>query len=121
MATLCAKYLKLVSLELESLKDELQILADGLDHRLARHEITDYVRNENLAVLRNEILGLDTLIRGCDDLDLSEDKTIDEMVGRTKQRLRERVQHNGYVPALALLLESRLDKVAEYLKLDVGT
>jgi hypothetical protein len=117
---LCTKHLRLVSLELESLRDELQILIDGLDDRLARHEITDYVRNENMAVLRNEVLGLEDCLRGCQDLELSAEETIDELVTRTKQHLRERLSKNGYVPALALLLESRLEKVAAYLKLDTS-
>ena len=40
------KFLKLLSLEMESLKDELELIIDSLDSRLARREITDYVRND---------------------------------------------------------------------------
>lgn len=122
MDRLCKKFVKLVSLELESMRDELEMLITQLDERLARHEITDYVRNENLAVLRNETLGLEECLRGCADLSFDTQaevaQSIDVLAERTKEQMRERLSSKGYVPALYPLLERRLAKVAAYLKLD---
>lgn len=112
------KFLKLLSLEMESLKDELELIIGSLDSRLARREITDYVRNENLAVLRNEVMGLEDCIRGCPDMDFSGAETPRDLVEMSKEYLSHRLGEHGYVPAVYRLLEHRLDKIAAYLSVD---
>ncbi len=119
MTSLCRKFAKLLAIELESLEEELELLLQTLDRRLKEHEITDYVRNENYVVLRNEILGLrDYLNSGC-SVDSDEITTADEAAAAAKEVIRHRLEERGYVPALYGLVASRVDKVAAYLKLDM--
>ena len=114
------KFLKLLAIELESLTEELELIIESLDLRLERHEITDYVRNENFATLRNEILGLQDCIKGCDDFDVSSAANMDDLVAMTKEFVRQRVDRHGYVPAVHRLIATRIDKVAAYLSVDAN-
>lgn len=118
MSPICHKFARLLTIELESLEEELELLVATLDKRLAAHEITDYVRNENAAVLRNEILGLrDFLKSGC-SVDSDEVTTVDEAAALAKETVKARLDQRGYVPALFPLIAHRVDKIATYLKLD---
>lgn len=114
------RFLKLLAIELESLKEELEVIINSLDLRLERHEITDYVRNENFATLRNEVLGLQDCIKGCEDFDLSSATTMDELVTMTKDFVQHRLRQHGYVPAVYRLIATRIDKVAAYLSVDAN-
>jgi len=118
MTALCRKFAKLLTIELESLEEELEILVQTLDQRLRDHEITDYVRNENYVVLRNEILGLRDFVKSGCSIDSDEVRTVDEAAALAKEVVRLRLEERGYVPALYRLIEHRVDKIAVYLSLD---
>lgn len=119
MTSLCRKFTKLLTIELESLEEELELLLKTLDQRLKDHEITEYVRNENYVVLRNEVLGLrDFLKSGC-AVDSDDITTPDEAAVAAKEVVRHRLTEHGYVPALYGLVALRVDKVASYLKMDM--
>jgi hypothetical protein len=119
MTRTCRKFEKLLIIELESLEEELELLVLTLDKRLADHEITDYVRNENCAVLRNEILGLRNFLHGgCFESEADNLTSIDDAAECAKRAVRSRLQERGYVPALYPLVERRIDKIASYMLLD---
>lgn len=134
------KFIRLLQLEVESLHDEIEIILSSLDRRLADHEITDYVRNENCAILRNELLGLEdflhsafmsdagTALRDGERLDRSsrdeapldetlvDESSVDEVAGQIRGYLRRRLAERDYVPALYGLIDRRVDKIVAYLK-----
>jgi hypothetical protein len=110
------KFMRLLRLEIESLHDEIEIILHSLDTRLANHEITEYVRSGNGAILRRELLDLDDIL--CAELDL-EDKehaTVDEIVEASRSCLRQRMKERDYVPALYDLVDRRIEKIAAYLR-----
>lgn len=120
MTAICVKFSKLLIIELESLEEELEILLRSLDERLAAHEITDYVRNENHVILKNEIMGLrDFLQTGC-SVDADEVHSPEDAAALAKETVRVRLEQRGYMPALYGLVARRIDKIADYLKLDMA-
>jgi len=129
------KFIRLLQLEVESLHDEIEIILSSLDRRLADHEITDYVRNENCAILRNELLGLEDFLRSTfmtdgraalrdagtlNDASLDaaslDEASVDEVAERVRGYLRRRLAERDYVPALYALIDRRIDKIVAYLK-----
>ena len=56
MKDLCRKFQRLLHVELEDLREDLDLFVEVMTARHESGEITDYVYNENLAVLRNEIM-----------------------------------------------------------------
>lgn len=115
MVSTYRKFKCLLLLEIESLRDEVQLILESLDLRLERHEITDYVRNENGAILRNELLGLEDFLRNQIDLAERDDATLDEVVAEVRAYLRKRLVDRDYVPALYELLNRRISKIVAYL------
>ncbi len=110
------KFVRLLQLEIESLHDELEIILRSLDERLANHEITEYVRNENHAVLRNELLGLEDFVRTEFGVAEREGASLEEIESEVKSYLRRRLTERDYVPALYELVSRRIDKIVAYLR-----
>lgn len=117
----CRKFVRLLSIELESLEEELQLMVEALDKRLEIHEITEYVRNENYTVLRNEMLGLRDFIDFENCLESETPETPEEIRLLAKKKLRERILDRGYMPALLPLVELRIDRIAAYLELETAS
>ena len=120
MKDLCRKFLKILHVELEDLEEDLDLFVEVMESRRKAGEITDYVYRENLAVIRNEVLGLKECIRGCDELDQVAGTSVEEVAAAIKRRLRERLAEHGYLPALYALLDRRIDKIASYLKREIA-
>lgn len=116
MKDLYRKFLKILRVELEDLQEDFDLFIGVMDSRHESGQITDYVYNENLAVIRNEVMGLKDCIRGCEDYGLLGKAPVDEIAAAIKHRFHERLREHGYVPALYALLDKRIDKIASYLK-----
>ena len=110
------KFMRLLQLEIESLHDEVELILQSLDTRLKNHEITDYVRNENGAILRNELMGLEGIL--CARLDLEDPAraSVEEIAEAARVCLKKRMKEHEYVPALYDLVDRRIDKITVYLK-----
>ncbi|MFP4114054.1 MAG: hypothetical protein ACOC2Y_04500 [Spirochaetota bacterium] len=120
MISTYGKFVRLLKLEIESLHDEVEIILQSLDARLANHEITDYVRNENGAVLRNELLGLEDIL--CTELDLEDrdQASVDEIAEAARACIKRRMKERDYVPALYDLVDGRIAKIVTYLRSPVA-
>lgn len=120
MKGIARKFLRLLAIEIESLHDELEVVINSLEDRLARYEITEYVRNENFATLRNELLGVEDCLNGCGEFSVADDAGIEEVAYAMKRFVRARLHEHGYVEAVHTLIEKRIDKVVAYLKIEIG-
>jgi hypothetical protein len=120
MKNLLGKFRKILMVEIEDLHDDLDLFIQVIDDRHRARQITDYVYNENLAILRNEVMGLEDCLRGCSTLDPGTTDSVDELASYLKGSFRERLRSHGYVPALNSLLDKRIDKIAAYLKLELA-
>ncbi|WP_455382453.1 hypothetical protein [Salinispira pacifica] len=118
MKNLLKKFQKILLVEIEDLHDDLDLFIEVINDRHREHQITDYVYNENLAILRNEVLGLEDCFRGCAELEAGDVTNAAELAAALKTRFRERLASHGYVPALNSLLAKRIDKIAAYLTLE---
>ncbi|MFW5684611.1 MAG: hypothetical protein ACOC1I_07150 [Spirochaetota bacterium] len=115
MITVYQKFIRLLEIEIESLHDEVELVLQSLDHRLAHHEITDYVRNENAAILRNELLGLEDFLRSL-GREQPDNLMLDEIVTEVRSYVQRRLIERDYVPALYELVNRRIDRVVDYLR-----
>lgn len=116
MKSLGRKFLKLLLVEIEDLKEDLDLFVLVAERRRREHQITDYVYNENLSILHNELLGIKECVHECEELFLREGAGVEEIRAEVKERLRNRLQSRGYVAALYRLLEARVDRIADYLR-----
>lgn len=116
MKSLGRKFLKMLLVEIEDLKEDLDLFVTAAEERRRANKITDYVYNENLSIFHNELLGIKECVHECEELFLREGASVDEIREEVKLRLLARLQSHGYVAALYRLLEARVDRIAEYLR-----
>ena len=110
-------YLRLLKIELEDLREDLDALIRGWDERLQHHEVTRYVVLENVAVLRNEILGVSGLshLLGQTDPDAYDD--LDSMVADLRNRCAQRLKEHNLPEGPHRMICRKLDKVAQYVRM----
>ncbi len=115
MSPLSRRFRRLLTVELESLRDELHILVEHQDRRLADHEITDYVRNSNVSTLQNEIMGLEHYLRMecCEGVDDENDVVV--LAEAARSGLRHYAEAHDLVPALYEVVNLRIGKIVDYL------
>jgi cytochrome c2 len=116
MSSTYKKFVNLLTVELESLRDELEVLVKYQDTRLEKQEITDYVRHYNVATLQNQVKGLQEFLRceGC--LDADSDASLEEIADEIRGYVKAYFDHYKYVPATYELVKLRIDKITNYLK-----
>lgn len=110
------KYIKILKIELEDLHKDIEMYMERVESEKKCGEITNYVFMENLALIKNEIIGLDIINGYLDKLDLSEFSSIDKLANRIKEDLTKKLKEDGIAHALNIYLERKIDKVSEYLK-----
>lgn len=116
MSTISRRFRRLLTVELESLREELEILVEHQNRRLANHEITEYVRNSNVSTLQNEIMGLEDFLREECCLELDEDSDLWEMAEAVRWALRRYAITHDLVPALFEVVNLRIEKIVGYLQ-----
>ena len=110
-----AKYLKVLKIELEDLEEDLEVMKELYDRREQRNEITDYVFLENVALLKTEIAGVESLVKSIDDIPVDQFSHLDEFVDYVDALFRERTEHSGYPEAVYALVKRKLSKVSRYI------
>ena len=109
------KYLAILRIELEDLHEDIEgLIRHATEERESGH-LTNYVFMENLALFKNELLGVDAFDRILDELDLETFATLEEMVAYLKTDFREKVKSVGLAEAIDVLVERKLDKVLHYV------
>ncbi len=69
-----------------------------------------------MALLKNEILGIDCVERMLDRLDLERYADLAELIQDLEAIFRQRLEEHGIVEAVNRLIKKKLDKVARYLQ-----
>jgi len=115
MRDLKQKYLRILGVELEDLKEDVAQLAEGLTHRWHCEEITDYVFMENLAFFKNEILGTDGLMRDISVVNPDSFASLEELIDHLSTRVTLHIRDHDLPQALCELVQRKLDKVRRYV------
>ena len=106
----------LLKVELEDVKSDLRILEGILVSRIGLREITDYVYNENTALLEREIAGVDRLRATLDSLTQEElDLPVEEFAPLLQAKLSWEIGRRQIPEAVRPLVLRRLNKVVTFL------
>ena len=109
------RYLAILRIELEDLYEDIEGLIKQTTKERESRNLTNYVYMENLALFKNELLGMDAFGRILDELDLETFATLEEMVDYLKTDFREKVKSVGLAEAIDVLVERKLDKVLHFV------
>ena len=113
------KYLEILRIEIDDLADDIGLLVDEYRKRRDKNEITNYVFLENLAVLHNEMQGVDNLVQVLDGIDPNTYTDLDAMVSDIKDLMKAKIKTSDLAEALWTMVCRKADKVAAYIRRDL--
>jgi len=102
-------------IELNDLDEDINALIEQSKYKFTHEEISNYVCLENLAVLQNELFGVEGYIDEVKRIDPESYDSIDDMIKSLHEILQKRIEEKGIVHSILLLVERKLDKVKKYI------
>ena len=111
-----AKFLKIFIAELEDLDEDIKILIIKCEEQHEHDEISQYVFLENLAVLQNELFGVEGFIEEVRTIKKEEFNSLFELKEYLLNNLSLRIKEKGLVHSIMPLVERKLNKVEFYLE-----
>ena len=108
-------YISILRIELKDLQEDIEVLIQKCTEERERGNLTNYVFMENLALFKNELLGVDAFGRILDETDPKAYDALDEMVEDLKQKFQAKVKASGLAEAINVYVERKLRKVARYV------
>ena len=108
-------YLQILKIELEDLKEDLDLLINESTERYKQEQITDHVFLANLTLFKNELLGVNEFFLIVDQTDPEACSTLDELIEGLRRKFQEKVEKHGIANAVNICIERKLMKVARYV------
>jgi hypothetical protein len=110
------KFLQILKVELEELEDELIMFGEMHQQRERSGEITTYVFRENMNLIKNEISGLQEILRSVDSFVPARYRSFEEMVEDLDRKIKERLRESEHADAAYELVKRKLQKVHRYIR-----
>lgn len=114
------KYLQILCVELEDLQEDLRLLIDASVARREKNEISPYVCQENLALLRSEIVGINRLCGDIASASADEYEDLDALVEAMRGKINAMISRHALAEAVRRLVDRRLEKVYRYVQDDLS-
>jgi hypothetical protein len=114
------KYLQILCVELEDLQEDLRLLIDASVARREKNEISSYVCQENLALLRSEIVGINRLCGEIASASAQEYEDLNALIEAVRGKINAMISRHALAEAVRRLVDRRLDKVYRYVQDDYG-
>ena len=116
MKELCGKFMKILKIELEDLKEDVLLLEELYKEREKKGEITRYVRLENSGLLEHEIAGIQHLMNSLDALTLDGCADLEALVERVDEHMKRKNQEADFPDVVYHLSRKRLHRVHKYIE-----
>ncbi|MHC4917547.1 MAG: hypothetical protein ACYTGB_18890 [Planctomycetota bacterium] len=110
------RFVKILRIELEDLREDIEQLIDECKHEMEHPRHNEYVYLENLAVLKNELLGLGHFARILDEIDVEADADLDAVIAHIKTSFTTEIERCGLAPAAIRLVERKIEKVRKFVE-----
>ncbi len=110
------KLIRILRIELEDLEDDIALLEETAEERREKHEITNYVLLENLALLKKESGCIQVLMDSIETLELDRYGSLEDAAAGLKEHFREMARENGFPGAVYRLVDRKIDKVVQYVQ-----
>ncbi len=111
MNSKCKKYLKLLKLELDDLKDDATILIDEMNKKHNEKNISHFVYLENITLLKKEILDIDSLEKWLLNIDISKFQTVEELNKYIINEFKEKIKKHNIIEEIYFLIERKFNKI----------
>ncbi len=109
------KYLQMLRIEIEDLREDIDLLVIEYDRLHENEQLSNYVFSENLTVIRRELLGVHAFFRLLDEINPDRFATLDDLIADLSDTFRGMVKKNGLPEVIESYVERKLLKVKEYV------
>lgn len=110
------KYLKMLRVELTDLQEDIEVIITASQKRMEHAEISRYVFFENMAVMKNEVLGIANVSGIIDSVNPADYEDLDAMVKVIDQRFADTLKEHGFPAGVYRLIKRKLFKLADYVR-----
>jgi len=110
------KYIELIRLELEDMKDDVAASEEILGKRFEELDVTNYVFMENMAILRSQMLGVENIekyVGNLGEISIS----CDELRIKLEAYFSSFIKEGGFPEVIIRILKRKLDKIDKYMEL----
>ena len=108
-------YLEILKIEVEDLREDLELMIEECRKNYQTEKITEHVFLANLTLFKNELLGLDEFTRIVDRTECDSFESLETMIDCMRKHFREKINTYGLAEALYICIERKLNKVARYV------
>lgn len=116
MSDVKQKYVDILRIELKDLEQDIEHLIQKCEKEKEESELPAYIYLENLALFKNELLGLNVFDQMLDDVDTDAFSSLEEMIEYLKKKCHEKIDAHGLAEVVNNYVDRRLEKVAKYVK-----
>jgi hypothetical protein len=107
--------LRILTIELEDLEADFRFMIEEDTRRHEAGDLSNYVCMENLALLRQELFGVDGFLEEIRSLSPADYSDPDMLTADLTRRLDERIHAHCLPKSLNLLIGRKLEKVRNYI------
>jgi len=115
MCVLIRKYVQILEIELDDLKEDIELLIEKNQSREKDGAITQYVLLENLAVLRNEICGIGSFKKILHTMNQADYGCVQDFIDDVEIRFKKKIEDCGFAEGIFTLVQRKLKKVLTYV------
>lgn len=108
-------FIKIFKVELEEIRNDIELLVELYKERYSSREITHYVEMENEALLSREIHCIEKLVPELEKFPVEQYDDKDSFVKGLSDFLSRFVEENQFPRAVFLLAERKMQKVIKYI------
>jgi len=109
------RFLDLMAMEIEDMREDIETLRRNDAARSKRHEISDYVHMENDAVYRHIEAGIACLRHTLEQVNQAEHVDVPSLVAALRDLCHQRAKELGLREGMIRTLHRKMDKVAAFL------
>lgn len=109
-------FLMMFLIELEDLHKDIELLIEKYKDEHDHEVISNYVFLENLALMKNELFGIDSFLQEVKDVKPTDFANVNELIDFLKKQLLKRCHDKGIASAAYVLSERKMQKVLSYIE-----
>ncbi len=108
-------YLAIMKIELEDLKEDLELMIETCVQDKETDKITEHVYMANLTLFRNELLGVGDFMKILNHTNPDDYSDLDEMIQYLEIEYANRIKILGLAEAIHICIKRKLSKVKKYI------
>ena len=109
-------FLTILLIELDDLEQDIQLLIKHYKEEHDEHKLSNYVFFHNVALMHEELFGIESFREEISHIDVSEYASLQDMIDDLNSRIKQRVEKHGIPNSFIFAMNRKIEKVMRYIK-----